>query len=288
MPKVIVISSYVAASRVGGGIAPYVLAPLRIESALIPTCLFGRHPGRGDPGGSRVEPDTMWKMLRGVEAEGLFSTANAVLTGHFSSPEQVAVAAEAIDRIRAAPRETPLHGSAGPLIVVDPVMGDEDRGLYVREETAAAIMQSLVPRADLVTPNLWEFARLQGGSVSDFADPRAIARTARAAGGSWLVSSARTWVGLGVVYVGPDGVLLAETPRLPGDVPNGTGDLLTLRFLGGLLSGSAPDAALGEALGVTFAAAHLALEWGTPDLPLAACQDRIRSPTLAPVRALDI
>ena len=51
MPLVLVISSYVAASRVGGGIAPYVLGPMKVDAVHVPTCLFGRHPGWGPPGG---------------------------------------------------------------------------------------------------------------------------------------------------------------------------------------------------------------------------------------------
>ena len=91
MPLVLVISSYVAASRVGGGIAPYVLGPMKVDSVHVPTCLFGRHPGWGAPGGNMVAPETMAAMLDGVKANGLYSLVDAVVTGHFSHPEQVAV-----------------------------------------------------------------------------------------------------------------------------------------------------------------------------------------------------
>lgn len=92
MPLVLVISSYVAASRVGGGIAPYVLGPMKVDPVLIPTCLFGRHPGRGAPGGSRVEVETMRGMFEGIRSDGLLPMVDIVLTGHFSAPEQAAFA----------------------------------------------------------------------------------------------------------------------------------------------------------------------------------------------------
>ena len=163
MPLVLVISSYVAASRVGGGIAPYVLGPMKVDPVHVPTCLFGRHPGWGPPGGGAVAADTMAKMLEGVEANNLFGLMDAVVTGHFSAPDQVAVACAAIDRIRATPRrESHEHFPAKPIVIIDPVMGDEAPGLYIKQETAAALVADLVPRADILAPNLWEFARLTG------------------------------------------------------------------------------------------------------------------------------
>src|SRR5689334_14750743 len=100
MPMVLVISSYVAGSRVGGGLAPYVLGPMKVDPVHVPTCLFGRHPGWGPPGGAAVDAAVMAGMLEGIEANGLFSTVDAVVTGYFSQAEQVAVAADAIARIR--------------------------------------------------------------------------------------------------------------------------------------------------------------------------------------------
>src|SRR5690606_2105195 len=130
-PLVLVISSYVAASRVGGGIAPYVLGPLKVDPVHVPTCLFGRHPGWGPPGGGPVDAGTMAGMLEGAAANGLYSRVDAVVTGHFSHPEQVAVAADAIARVRDAPRRGEhAHAPERPVIIVDPVMGDEAPGLY--------------------------------------------------------------------------------------------------------------------------------------------------------------
>ncbi len=40
-----------------------------------------------------------------------------------------------------------------PRIVVDPVLGDDPKGLYVPEAVAAELREQLVPLADVVTPN---------------------------------------------------------------------------------------------------------------------------------------
>lgn len=100
MARVLILSSHVAASRVGGGAQALALARLGIEPILVPTVLLGRHPGHGPPGGAAVDAETFEAVIGGVEAQGLFAKLDAVITGHFSSPEQVAIAAETLGRVK--------------------------------------------------------------------------------------------------------------------------------------------------------------------------------------------
>src|SRR5581483_3794376 len=176
MPRVLILSSYVAASRVGGSAQALALARLGVDPVLVPTVLFGRHPGLGPPGGGPVEPEVFGQMLAGVEAQGAFAAVEAVITGHFSRPEQVLLAAETIERVRAASRQV--------RIIVDPVMGDAPGGLYVREPVAEAIARTLAPLADLVAPNAWELAHLTGLPLGD---PAAALTAAAAVGRPVLV-----------------------------------------------------------------------------------------------------
>jgi pyridoxine kinase len=169
MPFALILSSYVAASRVGGMAQVLALEPFGIDTALVPTVLFGRHPGWGAPGGAPVDAVVMVGVLEGIEAQGLFALTDAVITGYFSTPGQVQVAVDAIARVRAAQPRT--------RVVVDPVLGDEGRGLYVKAEVAAAIRDGLVPLADLITPNRFELGWLTGEATPDTAgDALALAR----------------------------------------------------------------------------------------------------------------
>ncbi len=287
MPLVLVISSYVAASRVGGGIAPYILGPMKVDPVHVPTCLFGRHPGWGPPGGGAVAADTMRGMLEGVEANNLFGLTDAVVTGHFSAPEQVAVACEAIDRVRATPRgASHEHFPKEPIIIVDPVMGDEAPGLYIKPETAAALMKDLAPRADILAPNLWEFARLAATDIATLQTPEAATAEARRRGGRWLISSIPSPKGIGVLYVDADVALFAETTRIGGRIPNGTGDMLTLRFAAGLVSGFGVEDALADAVGATHTVIDRTVQWKGTELNLAACSDVLVKPPRASVRKL--
>lgn len=287
MPLVLVISSYVAASRVGGGIAPYVLGPMKVDPVHVPTSLFGRHPGWGPPGGGPVDADVMAKMFEGAAANGLYSLVDAVVTGHFSHPEQVAVAAEAIAKVRDAPRrQAHQHSPSRPIIIVDPVMGDEAPGLYVRPDVAVALAARLTSVADILAPNLWEFARLTGTDVSSLHTAEDVARVAKMHGGKWVISSAPSPQGIGVLLVDGEKAMLAETPRIGGKIPNGTGDLLTLRFAGGLVSGFGDDGALADATGAVHDVVAKTAEWRGTELSLAACSDRLAQRYAAPLRSI--
>ena len=56
------------------------------------------------------------------------------------------------------------------LILVDPVMGDYTKGLYVSVETARAIKDQLLPRAEIVTPNRFEAEVLLGAGETKLSE----------------------------------------------------------------------------------------------------------------------
>jgi pyridoxine kinase len=229
---ILILSSFVAASAVGGGLQAAALAEKRFAPVLVPSVLYGRHPGLGAPGGGPVADDIFEGMLAGIEAEGVFARAAAVICGYFASPGQVAAAARTVDAVRAA--------SPKALIVVDPIMGDEPKGLYVGEAVADEIAATLVPRADLITPNAWELERLAGPG-----DPLA---AARALGRPVLVSSVARGAEIGVIWADTGEAWLAVHARV-AQAQNGAGDLLTALFTAALLNGNAPSVALEAAVG---------------------------------------
>ena len=236
-PAVLILSSFVAASRVGGGAQALALARLGLEPILAPTVQFGRHPGYGSPGGKAVEAETMASMLRAIEAQGHFARLAAVITGYFATADQVAVAADVIAKVRV--------GSPEAMIVVDPIMGDAERGLYVREAVANAIEQQLVPAADLIAPNAWELGRLADTPIGD---AQAALGAAREVGRPALVSSVPAGREIGALYVDAAGAWLARHARTE-TAPKGAGDLLTALFTVARLAGAGPRAALAAAVG---------------------------------------
>jgi pyridoxine kinase len=234
---ILILSSFVAASPVGGGAQAVALARLEVESVLAPTVLLGRHPGLGPPGGGLVEPAMFESLLAGIEADGVFARAEAVICGYFADPRQVAIAARTIDAVRAARPDA--------MIVVDPIMGDSSGGLYVKPEVARALAEALVPRADWTAPNAWELGRLTGTVV---ASPAEALTAARELGRPALVSSIPVGrAAIGVMWTDGQEAWLAAHGRSAID-PKGAGDLLTALFTAALLGGATPAEALETAV----------------------------------------
>ncbi len=272
MTLALILSSFVAASRIGGAAQQYVLAAHGIDPVLAPTVMFGRSPAQGSQG-QVTPPDVFARMLGDIEADAIFGMVDLVITGHFSLPEQVEIAAGVLGRVRAA-SERP------PVMVVDPIVGDAPGGLYVRPEVAQAVAQQLVPLADWITPNLWELGYLAGHEIIDLVDAVA---AARALGKPAVITSAPAGPDeIGILYVDADTATLFAHPRLLKG-PNGTGDLVTASFGAGLVEGLAPVAATERAARAAFQAVQAAQDWRQPELPIIALGLQLVRPT-APLR----
>lgn len=268
-PPVILLTSHVAGSRVGGSVTSEILLRRGHTPELVPTVVFGRHPGRGAPGGGAV-PDALFSgALDGLKAERHDRAAQAILTGYFASPGQVEASARFIEEARA-------H-NPHLFVLVDPICGDGTPdgtagGLYVEAATARALRDRLLPLADLITPNAFELAWLTGTPI---ASPEDAAQAARTLGRDTLVTSVPGSPGaLGVLAVeaGSSGAAwLAETGRLDR-VPYGTGDLFAVQALCVRLDGAPLKTLARIATQRTRAAIQATVKAGAGDLVLAASE----------------
>ena len=273
MPLALILSSFVAASRIGGAAQQYVLAAHKIDPVLAPTVMFGRTPARGGQG-EVTSPDVFRRMLGDIEADALFGLVDLIITGHFSDPEQVEIAAGVIERVRGAERSDAW--GARPLVLVDPILGDAPRGLYVKYEVAEAVEKRLVPQADWITPNLWELGFLADREIATAADAR---DAVRAVGKPALVTSAPAGPGeIGLLYVDKEEAVLFAHPKRE-TAPNGTGDLVTASFGAGLVEGRDPRDAAERAARAAAEVVAMAEAWKSNELPIVAMADRIVNPT---------
>ena len=270
MPLALILSSHVASSRVGGFVQALALAQLKVDPILVPTVVYGRHPGWGPPGGAAVPTDTFQGALDGVEANGLFGLIDVVITGYFASAGQVRAAAKAIDAIRGHRRQ----GAYSPKVkvIVDPIMGDTGKGLYVLGEVAEAIVAHLIPRADLIAPNAWELERLSGMPVRD---PQAVRQAGRLLGKPVLVSSVPRGAEIGVVYADANEAWLAAHQKAPS-APSGTGDLLVALYAAAIIENQPISYALARAVGGVAETVVAASTWEASELPVVAMGQRIR------------
>ena len=263
MPLVLILGSHVAGSRVGGTLASLALAqsPMKIDPVHVPTTLLGRHPGWGPPGGGPVSPELFAGMLEGIAANGLFAAVDGVLTDYFASAEQVQIAARAIDAVKTA--------NPKAIIMVDPVLGDAPGGLYVGQGVADALAEHLVPRADFLTPNLWELGYLTQTSPKDL---QRIHYAATALGRPSLISSVERNGEIGGMLVDGSRAWLA-THAKAAQPPKGTGDLMATMFLAHLIDGQTAPQAMGLALAGVSCNVQRAQEWGAQELPIIAAGD---------------
>lgn len=240
MKRVFMISSFVAGSNVGGSLAMKVLPLLGCELSLLPTTMLGRHPGWGVPGGGAVSDEMFSSMAEGLAANGVIEKADCIVTGYFASAAQVNEAA----RLIAA------HKTDGTPVIVDAVMGDFGKGLYVKEEVAVAIVSELLPMATIIKSNAWEFWEIERRCGRVDAIPEA-AREADAikshrAGDSRLsglqfVSSVEQGDEIGLLGASQQGAFWSGHARAKGEhVPNGFGDFLTVLLARDAVGGLKP------------------------------------------------
>lgn len=267
MSTALILSSYVAADRIGGGAQQLALAACGVDPVLVPTVLFGASPAKGGRGRA-TDAALFGDLLAGVAQR--FGAVRLVITGHFSSAEQVALSCEAIGAIRAA--------GTGALVVIDPILGDAPKGLYVRPEVAQAVAQDLLPLADWITPNLWELSYLTGRDIADAAQA---AEAVRALGKPALATSVPARPGeIGLVLAQPGGATLFAHPRRE-IAPNGTGDLVAAMFGAGLADGLPALVAAERAAMAVAMAVEAAHDTGAQTLPLVALGPRLMAPDAA-------
>ena len=157
MARILVISSQVVSGHVGLSAMVPALQAYGHDVLPVPTILLSNHPGLKPASGTRIEPATLDGIVQTLDQNGCLDRVDAVLTGYLPSAAHVAFAANAIARCRG--RNPQLK------VLCDPVVGDDPKGLYIDPAAAAAIRVTLVPIADIITPNRFELAWLTGHAV---------------------------------------------------------------------------------------------------------------------------
>lgn len=257
MQRVLVISSFVAHGAVGlQATLPPLLRPRRDVIAL-PTVVLSNHPGHPQFAGDAIAPELLKAMIAALDANGWLRDIDAVLSGYLPTPQHVEIAANMVEHLRQTKPDITY--------LCDPVLGDEPKGLYIREDAAAALCKRLIPLADIVTPNTFELAYLTGVAVSSVSSAAEACRKLGAP--RTAVTSLRETQNEFInIFVTPSATWAASVVARP-NAPHGTGDLFAGLLLAALLDGATDDTALAHAVGGVDMA--IARSFQSPDLDLA-------------------
>lgn len=228
MRRVLVISSFVSKGSVGLQATQPAFATAGIEVVAIPTIVLSNHPGFKACAGAAIACETLHAILDALDTNGWLVSCDAIFTGYLPSAEHVRFARKAVERVKSA--------NPAALFLADPVLGDDPSGLYVSADSAFAVRDSLLPLADITTPNRFELAWLSGREVTD--RDRAI-DAARVLGVPSVVATSvpEGSERLANILVTADETAIETVDRMPG-IPHGTGDYFAGILLAQLLKGS--------------------------------------------------
>jgi pyridoxine kinase len=278
--NILSIQSHVAYGHVGNSAAVFPLQRLGFEVWPLHTLQFSNHAGYDGVAGRAFPAEHLREVVEGLAARGVLGSCDGVLSGYLGGAEAGAAVLEAVDRVKAAnPRA---------LYACDPVMGDGDGdgggGLYVDPALPAWFREHALPRADIITPNVFELETLTGTKVASLEDAVAAAAQALALGPSVVLVTglrheATAAAEVELLAVTAKAAWRLCTPLLACDPqPNGAGDLLAALYLGHYLRTRDAARALEAAAAATFAVLARTQAAGTRELQLIAAQDEIVRP----------
>ena len=281
--QVLSIQSSVAFGHVGNSAAVFPLQRLGHEVWPVNTVHFSNHTGYGAWRGPLLDPADVREVIAGIDDRGALAGVDAVLSGYQGDPAVGAVILDAVARVKSLNPEA--------VYCCDPVMGDVGRGMFVRPGIPEFMRDTVVPAADVLTPNHFELDFLAGATTATMADVLAAADDVRARGPrDLLVTSVLVEDtpadSLDVVAVSDDGAWAVTTPLLP-ITPNGCGDVTAALYLAHLTTTGSPARALSLTTATVFAVLERTLAAGTREIQLVAAQDAIAEPPERfPVRQL--
>jgi pyridoxine kinase len=259
---IISIQSQVAYGHVGNSAAVFAMQMHGIDVIAVPTTLLSNRPGYATIRGRVLEAQLVADLLLGIEERGAVDTASMILSGYLGSAEIAAVVVDFVTRAKA--RNPALR------YVCDPVLGDRDRGLFVKPDIPPLVRDRLCPPAEIITPNHFEFDWLCGTAAATSAQMIEAARTLMARGPSIVVVTSAELTDT------PDGAIetlaierssawRVRTPKLPIS-PNGTGDLFAALFTAVRVQGKAAPDALSHAASGIYAVLERTASRGTEEM----------------------
>ncbi len=158
---VISVQSQVVYGCVGNSVAVPTLQAYGLNVVPVPTVLLSNTPHYDTLHGGAVPLDWFQGFLEDLERRRALTHARAVQVGYLGSREQAEVLAAWLRRVTAERPDL--------RVILDPVMGDFDSGIYVDSDLPDVLRRELAPLATGMTPNAFEFEQLAGRELPSVA-----------------------------------------------------------------------------------------------------------------------
>ena len=272
--NVLSIQSAVVYGHVGNSAARLALERLGHEVWAIDTVTLAHHPGYGGWHGRVAKAEELLALLRGLEECNAFPRTDAVLSGYLGEARLGPVLLEAVRRVKRANPQA--------LFACDPVIGDGDKGVYVRPGIPEFFRKHALQRADILLPNGFELGLLAGREVASVESALAAAQALIARGPRLVLVK-----GLGgksgrrrlrsTLAVSRRAAWKVDTPSLPSRA-HGTGDCLSALFLGHYLRFGSVRIALERSVAAIYAVIARTVALNGRELALIEAQEALRAP----------
>jgi pyridoxine kinase len=273
--NILSIQSWVAYGHVGNASAVFPLQRLGAEVWAVNTVQFSNHTGYGGWTGDVFTGAQIARLIDGIAARGVLARCDAVLSGYMGDAAIGEAILDAVARVKQA--------NPTALYCCDPVIGDDDTKVYVREGIPAFMRDRALPLADIATPNLFELRHLTGMPCDTLEGVKqAIARLQASGPRIVLVTSLRTEDtpddAMDLIAAEAGAFHRLRTPLLPIGV-NGAGDAIAALFLFHRLRSGSAATALSEAGSAIFGLLRRTAEAGSREILTVAAQDEFVSPS---------
>ncbi|MDR2760185.1 MAG: pyridoxal kinase PdxY [Spirochaetaceae bacterium] len=274
------IQSHVSYGYAGNSAAVFPLQRMGRTVWAINTVEFSNHTGYGAWRGTELGAEMIASLVRGLDERGVLEDCEAVLSGYMGD---AAVGRAIIDTVQLVRTKAP-----GALYCCDPVMGDVDRGFYVKPDIPGIFKNEVIALADILTPNQFELEVLTGMTTGNIIDAWKAIDLLHAQGpGIVLVTSYRE----GENSIGPrdhidmlvstgSGTYRIRTPELPFDTAmSGSGDLTAAVFLSRYLETGDIQGALELTAASIYGIMEATFKARSRELCIIAAQNELNNPS---------